>query len=274
MELIRQTFRRQRWAALALGLALALSACSLDKVDVPELDGPSELGLSLYITATPDVLTADGNSTSVVEVTVRDQNGATAAGRAVIFSVANEDGLAADLGTVENPLGNPVRATEAQATTDGNGVARVIYRSPARTDLSADTNVQIKVRPIGTDFNGAVDRFVRIELKSAVPRLFPSQPGDLKCDFVVQAPGNRAECSDAKTCRVLVNTDVLFQSVSTGTIVRYQWFWGDGSPTNDSPDTNHVWRLEGTFQVVHVVTNNLGATESCTADLTIVSSLN
>ena len=39
------------------------------------------------------MLTADGYSTSVIQVTLRDQNGSPVAGRAVIFTVANGEVL-------------------------------------------------------------------------------------------------------------------------------------------------------------------------------------
>ena len=55
--------------------------------------------------------------------------------------------------------------------TDGGGVARVTYQVPPRTDATADQTVLIAARPIGDDASSAVYRTVRIELRSAEPRL-------------------------------------------------------------------------------------------------------
>ena len=39
------------------------------------MTGPSELGLSLAVTATPDLVAANGSSQSIIEVVARDANG-------------------------------------------------------------------------------------------------------------------------------------------------------------------------------------------------------
>jgi hypothetical protein len=139
----------------------------------------------------------------------------------------------------------------------------------------------ILIRPIGTDFNAATNRFVRIELKSAEPRLFPPPPpGNAAptCSFIVQAPGNVSDCTGGGSlpCKVLKNTGILFQSTSfdqDGTIVRYQWFWGDGTESDDKPDTIHHWKKTGTYEVTHIVTDNFGAQGACFVNLTVVETL-
>ena len=44
-----------RWAVLAL-VAVTSAACTMDKTKAPALSGPSEFGMSLDISATPDRL--------------------------------------------------------------------------------------------------------------------------------------------------------------------------------------------------------------------------
>ena len=44
-----------RWALLAL-LAVGSAACTIDKTKAPALAGPSEFGLSLELSATPDAV--------------------------------------------------------------------------------------------------------------------------------------------------------------------------------------------------------------------------
>ncbi len=58
----------------------------MDEVKVPGgLVGPSELGISVQLSASPDIVNADGVSQSVVTATVRDQNGKAALGQAPVL---------------------------------------------------------------------------------------------------------------------------------------------------------------------------------------------
>jgi len=240
-------------AVVGLCLLLCLAGCGLDKVSVPGLSGPSELGLSLELIASPDILVADGASTSAIQAVVRDQNGQLVAGRAITFSVADSSGVVADIGTLN----------AYSAVSSGAGVATVIYKAPARTDFTANSNVIVAARPLGTDANAAIYRTVRIELRSAEGRLFPPNPDNMPpvCAIVVQAPFG-----------MKTNTSILFQtnsSDSDGTIVRYFWDFGDGSPTSDKPDEEHHYSTAGSYTVTHIVTDNNGSQGSCTASLTI-----
>src|SRR5215207_5480681 len=57
--------------------AAVASGCTMANVDPPPLSGPSEMSLSLTISANPDILTmsATGGSQSVVTIEARDVNG-------------------------------------------------------------------------------------------------------------------------------------------------------------------------------------------------------
>ena len=263
------------WAAVVL--AGLMGGCGLDEVQIPEFSGPSELGTAVDMDANPDVITADGFSTSLIVVKVFDQNGQPASGRTVVLALADDSGVFADIGTLNATTGVRLRAAEATVVTGGNGQAQAIYTAPARTDATADQFVTIRARPVGTDANGIVYRSVKIELKSAEPRLFPVPIGDNTdptCSFIVEAPTGSTTCSDATTCTVKRNTGVLFQTTSfdpDGTIVRYEWFFQDGTGVVYAPDTNHVFGSTGTFDVVHRVTDNNGALSACTASITVTN---
>jgi hypothetical protein len=264
-------------AALGVGLLLllALAGCGLDEVAIPELSGPSEFATGMDLDANPDILTADGFSTSLIVVKAFDQNGSPAPGRSIVLALADAGGNFADIGTLNSTNGTRLRAAEAVVVTDGGGVARAIYTAPARTDFTADQFVTISARPVGTDANGIFYRSVKIELRSAEPKLFPTNPSNSapSCSFVVEAPQGSTSCTDATTCTVKVNTSVLFQDASSdsdGFIVRYEWFFGDGTNIEYAPDTNHVFRSVGTFDVVHRVTDNNGFATACTAAITVV----
>lgn len=235
----------------ATGLVLALNGCSLDKVTIPGIDGPSELGLSVKLDAFPDVIVADGHSTAAIQATVRNENGQFVQGRQIFFTIASAEGIFADIGTL----------TSTTAFTQANGIAQVIYKAPPRTDATANQSVLVAARPVGTDANGAQYREVRIELRSAEPILFPQNPNNTGpiCTFVWE-PSIGPEGGAYK-----VHSQILFQSTASDpdlgdTIVRYEWDFGDGTRPNDRyfPQANHAYAFPGTYVVSHVCTDRFG----------------
>jgi hypothetical protein len=267
--------RAARGAAVCLGI-LGLAGCGLDKLSVPDFVGPAELALSVKVTAVPDIITADGFSTSLIQATVRDQNGRGVSGKSVFFSIADASGFPADIGTLRTATGQAAIdvGTGVQIATDGQGIAQVAYVAPYRTDATANQAVLVTARPVGEDASGQINRSVRIDLRSAEPRLFPQIPGNKApdCSFIVEATAKGANCTDPKTCTVPVGTGVNFQTASSdtdGTIVRYEWFFGDGSAVQYYPDTVHVFKSTGTFTTTHRVTDNAGAQAACQATLTV-----
>jgi hypothetical protein len=260
LPMISMLRRRPVGYVLVAVLGATLHGCGVNEIEIPELSGPSERAESLIITATPDLLVADGRSFAVVRATFRDRNAEPLRGRAIAFHTADESGRFASIGTLSSDV----------AVTDGNGIAQIIYTAPPRTDATANQTVLVQARAIGNDFNGqegGLYRTARIELRSAEPRLFPLNPTNNppKCFFIVEAPlGLRAPVT------------VLFQTTSSdedGTIVRYEWrFSDDPNPTlpgTYSPDTAHVYRQAGTWRVTHTVTDDDGGQSSCFVDLDI-----
>jgi hypothetical protein len=257
-----KTWRRGRaWVGLLVALLVAHSGCGLEEVEIPALEGPSELALSLALTASPDIILADGFSTSLIQATVRDHNGRPVNGREIFFGVADESGRDADIGALRAAGGTGL-GTGVVVRTNAQGLAQVIYEAPARTDATANQTLLVTARPVGTDANAALYRSVRIELRSAEPRLFPQNPNnaDPDCDFAVQAPtGFRP------------NQAILFQSTSfdlDGTIVRYFWDFGNGT-RSDAPDGAAVYRLPSDYTVTHIVTDDDGAQAACQASFSI-----
>jgi hypothetical protein len=265
--------RRRLWAAAAsLCLLVGQVACNLDEVDVPELIGPSELALSVNLQAIPDVIVADGFSTALIQATVRDQNGRPVQGRNIFFAVSDAGGRFADIGFFQTSNGP---GTGATVLTNSQGLAQIVYQSPPRTDFTTNSSVLVVARPVGDDANAQIYRFVRIELRSAEPRLFPPAPTGNSaplCGFVVEVapPGS---CTGTTTCRAKVNQTVGFQTTASdpdGTIVRYEWFFGDGTKVEYAPDQAHVFHFTGGFTVTHRVTDNFGAQSVCTASITVI----
>lgn len=245
---------------LLLGALLAFQGCGLDEVDIPELDGPSTLAQSLTLRATPDLLVADGQSQAVITAQFFDVNGRPAANRDIFFTIADEDGQFAAIGhfpTAEGP------AFAVTARTDANGIARVIYQVPPRTDATADQTVLIAARPIGNDASEAIYRTVRIELRSAEPRQFPPNPNNVPptCGIVTEAPNGFRP-----------NVAILFQTSSfdpDGVIVRYEWNCGSGNQISYAPDIACVYRTPGAYSVTQTVTDDDGGQDTCRAGVVI-----
>ena len=139
--------KRARHAPLVgvLALAAAMGACGvggLDEVKVPSLIGPSETGLSLDMKASPDTISADGVSQSVVRIQARDQNGRPAPGRQLEVRLFQGDGVLVAGSIVVGPL-----QTGVSLLTDSGGVAQVVYTAGFRAPML----VVIVVKPYSFD---------------------------------------------------------------------------------------------------------------------------
>ena len=253
-----------------LVLILGLIACGMDQVNVPGLDGPSELGTSVTLTASPDVMTADGFSTSLITATVRGPNSEPLPGKDIFFAIAASNGSFAVIGELRSLSTGFNVGTGQQVRTNAQGVAAVVYEAPARTDATANITVIVKARPVGTDANAANYREVRIELRSAESRLFPQGGATTPtCNFTVQVTG-KSSCSAAHVCTIPLNTSVLFQSTAfstDATIIRYFWSFGNGK-TADHPDVSTSYSIPGTYTVTHLVTDSNGGQAACSATIT------
>src|SRR5690349_8633412 len=88
-----------RRTAAALVAVAATAACTVHSTDVPSLAGPSELALTLKVTATPDSITQDGGSQSSVKVTAIGPDGKPISGLPVRVDMV-VGGVPQDFGTL------------------------------------------------------------------------------------------------------------------------------------------------------------------------------
>ena len=266
---MRSSTMTRKIAALSLACGLALQGCGLDDPEIPgALTGPSELGLSLQVLATPDVVLADGIQTSAIQAILQDQNGRRVAGRGIVFTIMDEQGRTAEIGTLTSASGARVFGSTT-IPTDSNGVARVIYTTPERRDFTADARIKIGARPVGTDANAAPYWTVALELRSAEPRRFPQGgAGAPSCSFI-HAPNGPV----LREGTVLRFTSTA-SAVAPDYVVRYEWYFGDGSGgvtgAEGIIDVQHPFPFAGTFDVTHIVTSNTGGQSSCSKTITIV----
>lgn len=241
----------KRLLALVAGAALATS-CGLDKQTAPALAGPSELGLSLNLIASPDVIMQDGQSTSTIQVTARDANGAPVRGVFLRASITI-DGTPVDFGTLSTRT----------LSTDSAGHASVIYTAPPTPPPTAtdDTVVAVTVVPVGTDFANEFPRAVHI-LVARPGTIVPPGSSDITPSFSYnpQAP--------AVGQQVVFSSTSTIKSGSARKITSYAWSFGDGA-SGSGQSVTHPFQKVGTFPVTMTVTDDLGGTSSVTIAVSI-----
>lgn len=222
---------------VTLVAVVTLAACSLDKQTTPPLAGPSELGLSLAVSATPDILTQDGQSQATIEVVARDAAGQPKPG--LTLRIETYVGVTpVDFGVLSSKV----------ISTGGDGRAVTSYRAPAAPPPTQpdDTIVTILVTPVGSNYAGSVTR--QVDLRLARPGVIVPPGGGPTPNFFFSPTSPRE------------NDDVFFDgSGSTGTVVSYSWSFGDGrTSTSSSPTVRHVYGLAGTYNAILTVTDDLG----------------
>ena len=215
--------------------------------DPPAFAGPSEFGQSVTVSVNPDSLPQDGASQSLVTVTVRDKDSAPM--RNVTLRVETRvNGSPVDFGNL----------SARSIVTDSNGRATLVYTAPAAPAVSVDafTIVDIGATPVGTDFNSAVMRTAAIRL---TPPGVIVPPSDLRAAFTV-TPGAPQD-----------HQTTLFDAGSSqGSIVDYQWNFGDGD-RGSGRTAQHAYDDPGTYVVTLTVVDPYGRTASTSQSVTVTA---
>ncbi|MBA2355526.1 MAG: PKD domain-containing protein [Acidobacteria bacterium] len=161
------TSRHFRTLVFLLAGASALTACT-SKPDTVKATGPSELGLSLQVLATPDVLSTDGMSTAQIVVTARGPNSELKPGVPLRADIL-VGGAVVDYGSLSAKSGS----------TGADGRATFIYTAPPgglSGNADARNMIQVAFTPLSGDYSNAVERAVSIRLVPLGTIVFPGQP--------------------------------------------------------------------------------------------------
>ncbi len=263
-----------KWFPLVALLALALpyAACTLDDPQVPDLAGPSELATSIQMRAIPDQLVSDGFSSSVIEAVVRGPDGQRASGRTIRFDITRSGASGfLDLGNLAplngaRPTAGGVEAGPVSAVTDADGVARVRYWAPFRTDQENDTTVIITGREASTDFSNQVSRSVSIFLRAANR---PSFPGQSVCGFIVEPDKLTYAIGEPIAFTATQLTGDVSSGCAGNEIARYEWTFSDGT-TKSGRDIVHAFSTAATHTIIlitHEAVTGCRATCSVTLDV-------
>jgi PKD repeat protein len=240
--------------ALAVVAVLAITGCALDKQPAPALSGPSEMGLSISVSVTPDIITQDGQSEATVSVLVLDASNRPVVGLSMRVDTSVR-------GSVIDTFGQLV---SRNISTDSSGRASVRYISPPAPPANAnatDEIVTFHVRPIGSSFGTETARTVQLQVSPSTVRLGPN--GTPIADFTF-SPTTPKELE-----AVHFNASA---SKDDGQIVSYSWTFGDGSASSGVSPV-HSYHLAGKYIVTLTVTDDRGLSASKTQEVTVSASV-
>jgi len=235
---------------LTLAALVTLAGCTLDRQGAPSLAGPSELGLSLAITATPDIITQDGSSQALIEVVARDAHSQPVRGLSLRLETA-VGGVVADVG----------KLSARTVSTNNDGRASAVYQSPPAPPPTTgqDTVINIIVTPVGSNYQNTEARAISLRL---------ARPGDLNPPNGAPKPSFIFSPSTPKD-----HEDVFFDasgSTDDGVIVNYSWNFGDGG-TGSGVRATHAYGVAGSFNVTLTVTDDRGGSASSASQAVAVS---
>lgn len=243
--MVSMSMRRiARLTVLLCAAAVAGSGCNLQEVEAPPLMGPSELALSVTLTATPDTVTEDGSSQSVIDIFARDHNAQPRANVQVRVSV--------DQG----------RLSASTVSTGSNGRVSVTFTAPVTQfpGFDAGNVATVSVTPIGTNFANALTRTVLI-------RLVPPA--------VIQVPGAPVAAFSFGPQSPKVGDIVLFDASASfdanGVIVSYEWDFGDGDVHGFGRNQDHDFGAPGTYFVTLTVTDDSGLKSTVTRAIVVTA---
>ena len=232
-----------RVALFAVALAaVTLSACQQDAASDPFV-GPSELGLSLTLTASPDVLALDGASQSLVTILARDGSGRVLANVTLRLQIRYA-GTLQDFGQL----------SARTLVTGSDGKALATYTAPLGGSVDTGSSVEILVTPVGDNSASALPRSLSIRL---VPAGTIIPPAAFTADFQLSTT-SPAEFEN-----------VLFEATDTsGQVVTYAWDFGDGT-TGTGRTVTHAYSSASTYTVTLTVTDAYGRFTSAVQAVTV-----
>lgn len=222
--------------------------------EAPGLTGPSEHAQSIVVAASPDILSQDGASQSVITVTARGPNGEPLPNLSMNVEI-RVGGVRAEFGSLS--------ARNVVTGSDGRGT--FVYTAPMSPALSLQdgTMVTIAVTPIGTDFGNASAR-------SATIRVVPVGP--------VVPPDGLAPYFTFLPSAPMEQQQVLFQACADSSrpacapannpIAEYDWDFGDGHGGSGRFQT-HAYELAGSYTVTLEVSDSYGRTASSAQQVTV-----
>jgi PKD repeat protein len=240
--------------SLVVMTGILAASCTVKEQETPDLSGPSEYGTSVIVSASPDVLSQDGASQSMVSISARDASGQPLRNLSLRAEI-QVDGILADFGSLS--ARNLVTGNDGRATT--------VYTAPAAPRLAVDngTVVTIVITPVGSDFGNSSTRSASIRL---VPPGVVVPPDGLRpaFTFTPSTPtDSQAVLFDASTST----------SAAGNPIVGYSWSFGDGR-SGSGVTASHAYSTAGTYIVTLTISDAYGRTAQATKSVAVSGGVN
>jgi len=230
-------------------LAAATTGCALDNQNPPSLNGPSELGLSLGVSANPDFITQDGVSRSVIEVQARNGNNQAVAGVTIRVDTL-VDGKQVEFGSL----------SAKTMSTDAEGRGSVVYTAPPPPPAGSteDITVSIVLTPVGGNYANSLSRTAVIRLARPSIILPPTgtPPGAPEADFFFSPAAPRE------------GDTVLFDGSPSKNAAAFDWNFGDGKTASGVQPTTS-FDLAAVYTVTLTVTAETGESHSVQKTVTV-----
>jgi PKD repeat protein len=225
--------------ALVVAAATIVTACSLDKQEMPALSGPSEFALSLSMTASPDQLPRDGSSQSVVTITARDAHGQPIVGQHIAVTLQTNAPQGASL-------------SQAEVITGANGQATVVVTAPQSGSVG---DILVSATLAGNNALNAIARVVQI---AATP-----QNSDAPVVAFTYSPST-PDVGQVVTFDASSTKDEGVSCVSCS----FTWdFGGEGTATGIT--TTHAFTSGGSFVVTLTAVDRAGTSATVRQTVTV-----
>lgn len=260
------------FSAALLLTAVALAGCTVHQTTAPALSGPSDLALSLRVTASPDSISQDGGSQSSIQVTAIGPDGKPKAALTLRMDMFAMDASGRFVGQDHGSL------SARTLVTNSNGVATVVYTAPPSplgglfgtcNGLPGDC-VQIGATPLGLGFDTAIDERVTIRLVPPGVILGPASSPTAQFTFAPSTPAANAPVAfDASaSCPGAGGGTTGGCAPSNNVLTGFSWNFGDGQTGSGQPAT-HTFASAATYNVTLTVTNDRGLTHQTTKPVTV-----
>jgi PKD repeat protein len=223
------------WLIL-LTLAMFVSSCRNNEVEVPPLTGDSGHHLFLTIQANPDhlVIHEPGRprEQSDISIQLKNQQGQGVPGENLKLRILNASGNEINIG----------RLSDYNVKTDSAGFVRVIYTAPDTSEIFGATNVIIEAILTNASYPREVTDHHEIELQNSAVN-----PGDCSGTNTLTPEGDIT----VSPSNPVVNQTVCFSGTDAfPTAVEFFWdFDGNGTSDANGPTACTTFNRAGTFQV-------------------------
>jgi chitodextrinase len=222
-----------------LATALFAPACTLDHQSIPSATGPSEFGLSVRMTATPQLLPRDGASQATITIEVTDADRKPAVGQRLLLS----------------STAGSLSASETVTGSDGRATVRL---TAPPVNQGVDT-AEIEATPVGLNGQSSESRSVSIGL---VGPAFP-----VPSIVMTPAAAKRFEITNFDA------SGTTLGGAPCGSDCSYSWtFGGEGSASGQI--VSYRFLNEGNYLVRLVVTSKDGVSQTKTLSVNVGTGVN